>query len=347
MTQDTKYTQIVDDKTGEIKYVPESPPTPPPSPPGKGNGNAEKDEERQRMEERIRDDVEQENEELLDEGMGEKLLKADSYERVKRILEGIRANNKRLRYNKRLTRGKLDSSRLYTVATSRPEDLRLYKQKAIRDREYQFTFLVDTSGSMFDQGGNDNGDSRIKVAMESIIQSASALESIGYKTAVVAMNLSLSLVKRFDEEFDANKVFNATMDNMMSASKRYEGNETEGSPSCAGTNEKVGYNLTLDYIAKHTPPKTENVLMIFSDGEPNTEGDIVRVDGFDGPEERYIPNEHANYNELREILERQKLAKVFGFGIQSSAQQVPNSRRIDTTADLPKAVSDMVQKVIN
>src|SRR5690606_10558183 len=72
-------------------------------------------------------------------------LNSDLPEKLVEVMQGLEDNNKKLRYATRLQTGKLDGRRLTAYKTSD----KLFKKKAIKHKDYQFTILVDTSGSMF------------------------------------------------------------------------------------------------------------------------------------------------------------------------------------------------------
>lgn len=344
MTDEQKltYTQVIDEKSGEIKYVPNTPPPPPEGDQGKAQpGDSTED----KMQKRGLKHDDRENRQIFEamEKMFGKLSNSIDDELVN-IIKEIEANNKKLRYDKRLTHGKLDGRRLTAYKTSD----RLFKKKAIRHRDYQFTIMLDTSGSMFDSANYYADDiqdqvlhSKMALAVESIQRIARALEAANLPVSVIAMNVETRMLKRFDEKWDKDTFFDRLVKNLF-------GKPYERDSNMSGTAEQVAYNETVDYIRKNTPPKRENVVFVLSDGEPGTYEQTIKVfmDSDDTPKDVDNSNFSDRVDSLKKFWERQTDLLPYGLGIMSSARQIPRAQQLDKPEKLAEVMRNLIQEIL-
>lgn len=302
---ETTYTQVIDQNTGEIRYVPN---TPPPKP---SRGGTE------------------ESPEGTPAPVGEEIpftaIKDTS--ELTTILDNLLCNAKKLRYNRRLETGKLDPRRLASYKTS----TRLFKQRKISDKNYQFTFLIDTSGSM-------NSWNKIGVATNAVASTITALEELGFKSAVFSMNNIFTLIKPHDEPFE-QKDYHRKMEEAYN--EEYGDNN-----ACGGTSEWVAYKETVSYLASHSPKGVTNVVIILSDGEPGTGWDETPVHIGDNSYMVEVDNSYNKTSHLAKFWDKQTTLKVFGLGIKSKAVQVPNNRQIDEVEQLPNVLSNLLTELM-
>lgn len=412
MQQGVKYTQVVDEKTGKITFVPDSPPEQGEGDGGGGNGqgqnqqsqnpsqsqqqsqgggsgggpqgSGEKPEQGEEGEQKdasgapkrgkrtefntkhdigggvfwpkhvldeVRNDREEYEEEYFDFKENAKLNE---------LLTGLEANNKKLRYSKRLQKGKLDGRRLTAYKTSD----RLFKQKAIKHKDYQFNILIDTSGSMF--------YSELMTAMSAVAKTVKAIEQLNMPVAVWSMNYALGLVKDYDETFDDER-FKENMLIMSSGvvidrenqslsdseveqeiAEMQNGQLTLGNTNLRGLNhftsgtiENVAYEQSLAYSKANSGPKTKPVFIVLSDGEPG--GHLSKVPVLMGDTVEYVemPDTDNDVNSLRRWWEKRATElTAYGIGIYSSCGQVPNSQTINDLEQLPEVMSDLIQQII-
>src|SRR5690606_11762690 len=110
--------------------------------------------------------------------------------------------------------------------------------------------------------------------------------------------------------------------------------------NAGGTNERIAYDATLEYLRKSRKPKTQDVVIVMSDGAPNAERDetnvVMNIDG----DEVIVPVDHntSGHSALRKFWERQSDVSVYGIGIISDASQIPSSKRINTISELPNVM---------
>lgn len=330
MTQPV-YRQVIDEDTGAIQYVPvgnDVPPSPPPkmsTEAGNGSKQVDNDPDGKRSEQkRFEDAVDKLKKEL---GSAEMSFETDP--KMTDLFKQLQDNNKRLRFKTRLQSGKLDTRQLTRYKTSD----KLFKQKSIKHKDYQFTIMLDTSGSM--------GGSKIRTAVESIYRLATTLDELKIPTAVVGMNLEVQLLKGFDQPFDMEDFANRLIDNFNGT---YDGDQ-----NCGGTHEYVAYTETLDYIKAHSGAKTHNVVFVLSDGEPGGGRRYVPVNF---GEERLVDLHAPSYigsdsiDNLRAFWLRQSVATPYGIGIRSSANQVPNNRQLEDVTKLPAMMGRLLQEIL-
>lgn len=383
--QDMKYTQVVDEKTGEIKFVPENPPG---NSQGNGDGKADKKQEREQREKEksekisgklpqdIKDpeaqtfitnlknshvlvspNIVSEYDDQIKYYHEEQNIRFDFAPngKLNDVLNSLEANNKKLRYNKRLQTGKLDGRRLTSYKTSD----RLFKKKSIKHKDYQFNIMIDLSGSMFGE--------KLIVAMNTAAKTTKALEEVGFKVAIWGVNLGVQLVKPYSEKFDDEKFKSLIKMQVCSVAMGEEGYEEyiadiEGNKErgyvpdpadygekqlCGGTMEAVAYAEALKYSQAHSTDKTKHVAIVLSDGAPGgslyetplmIEGNVTMVD-----HHKYTSN---RVDDLYKWWERHPEITGYGIGINSVCGQVPSNQTLDEVEKLPEVVSDLVQRII-
>jgi hypothetical protein len=337
MNDKQTYTQVIDEKTGEIKYVPNTPPTPPEALANMaGDKNAKASGERPK---RVK--IDPDAEESLRNDIFSKLdLKLN--DKLTDVLVNLAQNAKRLRYDRRLETGKLDGRRLTAYKTSH----RLFKKKAIKDKHYQFTFLLDTSGSM--GHSDDDGTTRMQVACEVLVQTMQALEDpqINIRSSVIGMNNAVMLLKDFGETLDTKEFVENVVESICGdASDDEDGDKM----FMGGTSEMIAYREALDYIRKNTSnPKTTNVVIVLSDGAPGAgfSPTPVYMDGNQELREVELDDSQNSTSVLRAFWERNNEVMCFGLGIQSRAQQIPVSRQINTIKELPHVMSNLLTELM-
>jgi len=285
MADDITYTQEVDEKTGEIKYVPNRPPQSPD------------------------------------------------------LLKRLEDNNKRLRYNKRLENGKLDGRRLTAYKTSN----KLFKKKAIKYKNYQFTIMLDTSGSMLnDQNGSraTPQDSKYAIGISTLAQVTQSLESLNIPISLIAMNEEIRMVKDFDEKYNQSVLFERLRINFV--------DEVDDRNNIGGTSEGTGYLETLKHIVDNSTAKTENIVIVLSDGEPNTDWHSTMVAMSKTGETVEIEDGTLtdNVRELKEFWNKQNIATPYGIGLMSDASQLPRSQRLNHIDKLPELMSNLIQEIL-
>lgn len=404
MNPNVKYTQKVDEKTGEITFVPDTPPQNGNGGGGGQSGQSKQSEEGQQQsntpggtkgaEHQKGDDGEHDNSDPTKKGKKTTNLKAiigdgqvvfpayylndikkeqdrlaERYfdftpnHKLEELLGNLEANNKKLRYAKRLQGGKLDGRRLTAYKTSD----RLFKKKAIKHKDYQFNILIDTSGSMFHDS--------LMTAMSAVAKTVKAIESLGMPVAVWSMNLATGLVKDYNEEFNdetfkrnmvimgggmiadrdrnthlSDKEYAAEMEAIMNdkTSQSLSNTKIRGIESFAGgTIENVAYEQSLAYSKAHSTAKTKPVFIVLSDGEPG--GDLNQVPLLIGDKIEYVqmPEGGNDVSDLRRWWEKRATElTVYGIGIFSSCGQVPNNQTINDLEKLPEVMSDLVQQII-
>lgn len=358
MVEGVTYTQEIDEKTGAIKYVPSNPPTPPPSDSendgkdgsngdgknagGKGGGQGDGESDgtfaptgKHGGEPSYAHDSDA-NEYFADMINH---VEFSANDKMAELLKRLEDNNKRLRYDTRIENGKLDGRRLTAYKTSS----KLFKKKAIKHKNYQFTIMLDTSGSMFGDE-NDRTDeanhhktSKINIGVSSIAQTVKALEELNLPVAVVAMNYKVDLLKAYGEKWNENKFCDTLQRNMVGKAK-------SGMDPMGGTDESVAYDETLKYISEHSDQKTNNIVIVLSDGEPNSSGGQVDCT-FEG-EMYQIQSRPSHTDSLRKYWEQQTLVVPYGIGLLSGARQLPRSQRLNHIDKLPELMSNLIQEIL-
>jgi len=315
---ETTYTQQIDEKTGEIKYVPNTPPPPPPQ------GGNEKTERQSAIEREVESE------------MGDVDYTPDP--NLSETLDNLLNNAKRLRYDRRLETGKLDGRRLTAYKTSK----RLFKKKAINKRNYQFTFLLDTSGSMLYEH-DDNGKSRMAMAMDAVARTVKALDEVDVQSSIFAMNSAFTEIKPFEDTFD-DEAFTERVKASISGVYEDEGREVH---NAGGTSEWVAYEQTIAYLKDHTHNGRTNVVIVLSDGEPGVKTETTPVKLL-GQETVFVPTQRVNnrVQNLAKFWDNQTAVKAFGIGIQQKAKQVPTNKVVDDVSTLPSVLSNLLTELM-
>lgn len=304
----TTYTQVMGEN-GEIRYVPTTPP-----PPEKESTRGSRNNELNGYAEELYDDfckIDIKNEELT------------------KVMENLITNNKKLRFNKRLENGKLDGNRLASYKTSK----KLFKKKKISEKNYQFTFLIDTSGSM--QG------EALDMAVEAVISTVNSLEELKIRTSIFSMNMAFRQAKAIDEELNVDKVYKNIAINFDSIFRQQIDGTLYEYNNAGGTSEWVAYEETVNYLAKNTPPKVTNVVIILSDGAPGGEGySEVIIDN----ERRLVKIESKKNRteELAKFWDKNRHILAYGLGIYRKATQVPTNKKIDDIKALPDVMGKLL-----
>lgn len=335
--QELTYRQVMGEN-GEIKYVPTNPPPPPEKKPQPGDNASD---------EKHYDD-EKYNETMLKYAL-RAMERADftQDEQLTEVMKQLAENAKRLRYNKRLTSGKLDSNRLTAYRTSD----RLFKKKAIKDKHYQFTFLIDNSGSMLsDEHGDDGETTPMQVAAEAVVRTTKTLKDIGVKSSIFSMNCAFDLLKGFDDPLDEAQ-FRTQLAEAMGEKYNSEGDDSEGAylDSCKayGTSEWIAYEQTMEYLARNSSPKTTNVVIVLSDGEPGSRGDFTPVTMEDGVTRLIAIDDDKNGTDrLASFWNSRPDVLAYGIGIHRKAKQVPNNKKINNVKELPNAMGDLLTELM-
>ena len=321
MNQQT-YTQVMGEN-GEIKYVPTSPPPAPTPDPNSGLNTGASEETLKEIKQ------------MVDKAS----LKGD--DKLTDVLMSLVENNKKLRYNKRLQSGKLDGRRLTAYRTSD----KLFKLKAIKDKKYQFTFLIDTSGSMLgtlNETDHEDNPTRIQMSLEAVARTVKTLQAMDIKSSVFGMNNSFRLFKRFDEELDDDKLLHDTF-KALAEDYDDEGNTV----NCAGgTSEWVAYEQATKYISEHSDPKVTNVVIILSDGEPGGSGGTTQVILEGEPEYVLHEGDKDHSGTLARFWEKRPEFMAFGLGIGRKAKQVPTNRQIDDITKLPEVMGNLLTELM-
>lgn len=343
--QQMKYTQVIDEKSGEIKYVPEAPPQAPPPPPNNGEieeadgGEISKHGEvndTDKIQRRLYSDFKTPFDNMVDS------LDTNIDKKLHTILNNLVVNSKKLRYERRLDHGKLDGRSLVRHKVSD----RLFKKKAIKYRKYRFTILVDTSGSMFNSDG-PNDETKMSVAISSVIKICKTLESIGIPVSLIAMNQSVGYLKAFDETFDFDVFIERLRKNSLCTYKIP--GESEEHVNLGGTSEAVAYDETVKYIRNTTKKGEENILFVLSDGAPGTDGTYTPVLMPSDSEERLVEiddDRSQSTAKLRDFWKGVHDIKVYGIGILSQARQIPFSKSLDDVTKLPEFINNLIQDIL-
>lgn len=324
-TEQLMYTQVMGEN-GEIKYVPVNPPKPPQQMGGDKAGGRNRnidDDELEHIKQRIGKTTFSVNDKLTE------------------VLVNLTENSKRLRYNKRLQTGKLDGKRLTAYKTSD----RLFKQKAIKEKHYQFTFLIDTSGSMLGGMGDDEEgehSTRIQMSLEAVFSTAASLEQMGIRNSIFGMNNSFRLFKGFDEDLDASKLLDDTLHAIIGTYDD-DGGTVD---NAGGTSEWVAYEQAVEYISQHSDPKITNVVIIISDGEPGGAGGTTQVI-IDG-EEKFVDHDGSKdrCSSLAQFWLKRPDILAFGLGIGRKAKQVPTNKQIDDIKKLPEVMGNLLTELM-
>lgn len=416
MNPNVKYTQQVDEKTGKITFVPDTPPEQSQDQdqsqqnhqegqgeqqPQDGNGNPQNEGQGEKGNTGKGEGSKHDNGEETEKGQGipdgsekvkkkrdineiigkgelvvpayylEEIIKgqdeiADDYfdfsanTKLTELLGNLEANNKKLRYAKRLQGGKLDGRRLTAYKTSD----RLFKKKAIKHKDYQFNILIDTSGSMFHDS--------LMTAMSAVAKTVKSLEALGLPVAVWSMNLGTGLVKDYKEPFNEQQFihnmrimgaamlidrqrydhlsddeFNKMLENVRTDKTQNALYRVSGKELAGGTIENVAYEQSLAYSKANSGAKTKPVFIVLSDGEPG--GSLSKVPVMIGDEIEYVemPDGGNQVGDLRKWWERKSgELTAYGIGIYSACGQVPNSQTINDLEKLPEVMSDLVQQII-
>ena len=342
MADQIKYTQEIDEKTGQIKYVPVNPPNPPPP---------EKiDLDTKRADKKMGDGSQAKPDDIEAYGAIKDAMKLDLDDNLVTILKRIEDNNRKLRYDKRLQRGKLDGRRLTAFRTSD----RLFKKKAIKHKNYQFAIMVDTSGSMFhtdesyDTLREQLQKSKMKVAIESVIQVVKALEELKIDVSVIAMNEATHLVKPYGSNLNIDEFNTLMFQNIFGV---HTDDSNRGEHLMGGTSERVAYEETLAYMDKHRKPKQLQAVFVLSDGAPSSSASVTPiVMENDDPKNPRIREDYSeeldSCDSLRDFWKRRSDVKAYGIGIMSNAMQIPTRVRVDKVAELPVAMNKLIQDIL-
>lgn len=333
------YTQVVDEKTGEIKFIPTNPPEQQPDETSEGQETGAPDFGGTNATIKATEN----DKENVVRNFNDVDFTPDP--KVTDQLRNLLANSNRLRFNRRLEAGKLDGRRLSSYRTS----TRLFKKKAIKDRNYQFTFLMDTSGSMlgreWDDVNEQEGRSKIELSSEAVARTVKSLQDINIRSAVFSMNNAFELLKDFDTKLDDDEAFYNSLVECIASD--YINEDGEKINKCGGTHEKVAYDETVEYLKTHSKHGVTNVVIVLSDGAPGGSGPWALVNVGDG--ERQVKRESGrddSTDNLARFWERQQDVLTFGIGIQSKASQVPNNRMIDDINSLPEVLGSLLTELM-
>lgn len=336
-----KYTQVIDEKSGEIKYVPETPPkSTDEDESNEGKDGSRKDgdtEGNPNIKERSTDKG---YETAFNETVGGKDLTSD--EKLNKVLNALIENAKKLRYDRRLTHGKLDGRRLLAYKTSD----RLFKKRAIKYRSYRFAILVDTSGSMF-HSNNGYDKSKMALAIQSTVKMVRTLEDLKIPVTVIAMNYETRMIKSFDETYDENQFIDRFRNNVASRIKTEDGVDYAEN-LIGGTAEYVAYTETMRYLRSTRNSKAEDIVFVLSDGEPTDKirggANVVMEDGI----ARTVDYEESDdsVDNLYKFWKGAKDVRTYGIGIMSDARQIPNAKRLNDVEMLPTVTNKLIQDIL-
>lgn len=320
---ETTYTQVIDEN-GVIQYVPTTPPTT-----EMGGDKPAKSQPRDDRDESILRELKQAQ------------LAVD--DKLTEVLTNLTENSKRLRYNRRLQTGKLDGRRLSAYRTSD----KLFKQKAIKDKNYQFTFLIDTSGSMLSGQKVPNQKesvTRIQTSLEAVARTVKSLEDIKIRSSIFGMNNSFRLFKGFDKPLDDDELIDQTYQALTDSYE--DGGDGEEIDCAGGTSEWVAYEQAVKYLDENSPPKVTNVVIIISDGEPGGVGEFTQV--IINGEEEFVERENGKdrNSTLAQFWASRPKILAFGLGIGRRATQVPTNREINNINRLPEVMGNLLTELM-
>ncbi len=242
-------------------------------------------------------------------------------DKVSDVLRQLQENNKKLRFHKRLKAGKIDVHSLVNYRTSD----KLFKVKAIKDYDYGFTVILDTSGSMIstDKLGN---------AIKAIDEISIALKAVNIPLSIYGVNASLMLHKKPDEEISLDEL------------KKRLAIQLAGVNWAGGTNEMAATKLIYEQIMK--APHKKNIVIVLSDGQPNTEGSRMPtyINGYWESNDSLDGQNRCEY--IADFWRRAKGVNVYGIGLRSHCEQVDRHMMLNDLDELPTLIGKLVEEVI-
>jgi hypothetical protein len=168
--------------------------------------------------------------------------RASQISTIVQSLKSILVDNKTKRYISPFKRGKLNPRSLYKLITS--NNMRVFKQpKALSDKDYAVSVLVDRSGSM---------DGYLaKIAVEASIVLIETLEKLKVPYMVIGYSSTAYIFKKFQE-----KLFKPYIPCLNSY---YDGRGTNDTQALKITNHQIKTNINID--------TTKNIVFVVTDGE--------------------------------------------------------------------------------
>jgi len=188
------------------------------------------------------------------------------------------------RYESGYRSGRLDKKRIKKMFTGSDRIFERKEQLQNDNKDLAIAILVDESGSM--------RGSRSQKACKAVGVLARSLEYAGRTFAIYGFNEYYFTHKNWNQRIDMKELLKVDHNSYFDGS--------------GYNNDGYAVNRTVKELKKR--PEKNKVLIVFSDGNPETS---------DGCDEDGIPYE--SYNLTDEVIEAEKVAKVYSFGIQSDA----------------------------
>jgi len=226
--------------------------------------------------------------------------------------------------NKR--KGKLDSNRLYKVATGAET---VFKQKQERKgKHYNVVLLIDQSGSMHCDWGRED---KIDLCADLTSYIAKVLDRNSVNIAIIGFNNEIREYKSFEKKIKTQAEVRKAL---IYDVKR-------------GKDNKYGHSTlhcNHDYDALETAykllgkKKGTNLLMVFSDGRPSCDGGGYYCGNV------YDQNKHQ-VSEIRKLINANRNVKTIGIGIDCREVAAIYDNHVVADEDSTKENFDQLFKV--
>lgn len=316
-------------KGGKINFVDTSPPTPPPTTSTKDVTEDEEEDD---------DDCEEmppppPKEQVPDD------FTDDTFQR--QVMSVLKDNMYKRTVPKR-KRGKLDDKRLWRAKANYKNVFKQTTEK--KNKNYKFSLLIDISGSM------GQGD-KAKNAYESAVLMAQNLEAMEVPYSVAFFHNDYVPVKAFSDKTYKDTILDKGARYMMDGPHRYHPREGDLWENC----DLLALKMAYDDIHRHKNKNEQNVLIVFSDGDPT--GCYLPKDSLAPRTREYLTrtsqdietidrNNYSTYLTAEVAAHRDVL--TVGVGLESHAVEhiYPNLILVDDAKDLKPKFVDLMRRVI-
>ena len=243
---------------------------------------------------------------------------------IKLMIERLlRANRTGVEYSHNHTKGKLDM-RVRSLVRGMTGSKNIYKRKAKPSLGYNFLFLVDTSGSMYEKD-------KMGLANKTLANLLPALDVKGVSSAVVGFTETIQWVKGWEQPSSELRQLRADGGNWDYIA--------------------LHYALNQGFADAPQADRRTNVLIMLSDGEPCTSGGRIQVRADKGYTDYKcnIPDNTDRSTIIAEMVKREserRGIKTYGVGIMEGGQQITRHTVVKSLSALQPTMEKIIREIL-